>query len=458
MSARVQSLGEKAWGLVLRNGLLPIGDLVFGQRMMRRLRFLEQAPWWDFERLAAERNRALQHLVQVAYAEVPLYRELMDKACVRPDEIQTPDDLQRLPVVTKELLRENYPARTTRKTGRRVFEARTSGSTGTNFRVAHDNYTAGWYRASFLSALGWAGWRFGERHVQTGMAYARSFQKKLKDWLLSCHYVPANKLDDASLDQTREAMEDRRINHLRGYPSSLYYLARRAREKGWNRPLASLVTWGGNLYPHYRRTMEDVFKVRVHDTYGCAEGIQISAQCGCGDTYHVHALDTVLELLDQDGRPVSPGEPGHVVLTRLHPGPMPLIRYRVGDIARAGTAARCACGRGFPTMAGIQGRDTDVVVTPSGKRLIVHFFTGILEHFSEVGSFQVVQQRPEAMLLRIKPTPTYSKTVERTLIGRLRELGADDLAIEVETVTELALTPGGKRRFTISQLAQRPDR
>lgn len=423
---------------------------------MARLRFLEDAQWWEPERLEAERDRALRSLVRVAYAEVPLYRELMERAKVRPDNIQTASDLPRLPVVTKQTLRANYPEAVVRDTGYRTSETSTSGSTGTNFRVRLDSETRGWYRASFMLALEWAGWKIGEPHLQTGMTFARSLDRKLKDSLLGCHYVPANDLSDARLDQNLELMDRHRVRHLWGYPGSLYFIARRALQRGWNRPLRSVVTWGDNLYPHYRATLEKAFRVRVHDTYGCAEGMHIAAQCGTDGTYHTHTLDIIVEFLDEAGSPVAPGQRGNIVLTRLHPGPMPFIRYRVGDAGTPGDAERCPCGRGYATMKAIEGRETDVVVTPSGKRLIVHFFTGILEHFAEIDSYQVVQESRDAIVLRVVPAETPGAETAKRIVARLKQMGASDLNIEVEFVDRIPPTAGGKRRFIISRIRDTP--
>lgn len=447
------TLQQQTWDWLLRYVLLPAGDRLFGQRMMERLRFLDQAQWWSPERLAHERDRALAALVVTAYAQVPFYRELMDNARIRPESIQTSSDLVRLPVVTKQMLRANYPDRVTRQTGFRSYEASTSGSTGANFRIRQDTFTWGWHRASFLLALQWAGWRFGESHLQTGMTFKRGLDKRLKDWLLGCHYVPASDLSNESLDRNLELMAHHHIQHLWGYPGSLYLMARRALDRGWNCRLASIVTWGDNLYPQYRKTIEQAFGVSVHDTYGCAEGMQIAAQCGSGIHYHVHSLDVIVEFLDDDDQPVVAGQPGNVVLTRLHAGPMPFIRYRVGDVATAGGSLRCSCGRGYQTMGGIQGRDTDVIVTPSGRRLIVHFFTGILEHFQEIDSYQVIQEKLEEMILRIKPSVLYESKATDRIRARLREMGAADIDIQIELVPEIPLTPGGKRRFIISRLS-----
>jgi phenylacetate-CoA ligase len=240
---------------------------------------------------------------------------------------------------------------------------------------------------------------------------------------------------------------------LSGYPGSLYFLARRALARGWNVPMRSVVTWGDNLVPHYRRTIEQAFGRRVFDTYGCAEGMQVSAQCGSGPHYHVHMLDVIVEYLDDDNLPVPVGRPGHIVLTRLHPGPMPLIRYRIGDVGTAGTDTVCGCGRQWELMDSIQGRNTDVVVTPSGNRLIVHFFTGILEHFREIEAFQVEQNELDSIDLRIVPTPEFDGEVAESVRLRLSEKGAADLKIHIEPVSNIPIPPSGKHKFVISKVS-----
>ncbi len=437
----------------MRHTVLPLGDLAVNQRLFQRLSWLEQSQWWDRERVEAERNQRLAALIDIAYREVPFYRDLLDEARVKPADIRCPEDLLKLPIVTKAMLRANYPHRTCRDTGFRTYEVATSGSTGANFRTREDMRTAGWYRASFLLALDWAGWHIGERHLQTGMNATRSLDRRLKDWVLRCHYVSAAQLSDATLDQHLDVIDRYRLSHVWGYPGSLYFLARRARQLRWNRPLRSLVTWGDSLHPHFRTTIEDTFQCRVHDTYGVAEGFQISAQCGHGSTYHNHAFDTVVEYVNDAGDPVPEGQPGNLIVTRLWPGPMPFIRYQIGDVGVSARSRSCACGRHWEVMESIQGRATDNVVTPTGNRLVVHFFTGLLETFPEIDSFQVLQERVESMTLRIVPTALYSAESETRIKKTLHERGAD-LNIEIERVKEIPLTPGGKRRFVLSSVGR----
>jgi phenylacetate-CoA ligase len=450
----IESAPVREW--LLRKAVLPLGDRAFGQRMMSRLAFLEKAQWWDRAEIAARRDKLLSALIRTAYEEVPFYRNLLRENSVTADDVQCVEDLIKIPVITKDMMRRQYPEFTTRPTGQKTYESRTSGSTGENFAVLEDRQTAGWYRASFLLDLEWAGWRAGQPHMQTGMTQ-RSMDRWLKDLALRCHYVLATDLSDVALDRHLEWLSRTKTRHLWGYPQSLYCLALRAQATGCDISLSSAVTWGDSVYPHYRRAIESAFDTRLFDTYGCAEGMQIAAQCGQDHAYHVHALDVIVEYLDDNMVPVVPGEPGNIVVTRLHPGPMPLIRYRVGDVGTGGGERACSCGRGFELMESIHGREADIITTPTGNRLIVHFFTGILEHYPEIETFQVVQETQDALVVRIVPREGYSDRVGRDLRQRLQEAGAADMSISIEPVEDVPLPPTGKRRFVISRLGKQTD-
>ena len=185
---------------LLRNIILPTGDLLFGQRMVQRLRFLEKAQYWDEGQIRDFQNQELKKLISIVYREVPMYRQMFDEAQIDVESISTIDQLSRLPIVTKQMLKESFPKNSTRPTGQKVYEVKTSGSTGANLILYEDHATAGWYRASFMLALEWSGWRIGEAHLQTGMTLERGLERKLKDILMKCHYFSAFDLSDIKID------------------------------------------------------------------------------------------------------------------------------------------------------------------------------------------------------------------------------------------------------------------
>ena len=304
----------------------------------------------------------------------------------------------------------------------------------------------------FLRA-NFSGWEIGEPFLQTGMSLKRGAVRWAKDLLLGVQYVSAFDLSDTILDRYLSVIEELRLRYVMGYPGSIFFLARRARQLGFNHRLRGIVCWGDNLYRHYRQEMENAFGCQATDTYGCGEGIQVAAQCGGGDgAYHVFMPHVIVEVVNDDGIPVPAGQAGTILLTRLDAGAMPLIRYNVGDIGRMGQLVCCSCGRGFETMAAIDGRDTDVIVTPRGNRLIVHFFTGIFEYFPSIDTFRITQDRPDAIRVEIAPRSDFKLEHWDQIKREILEKGDPDLKIDMTLVPDIGLESSNKRRFVISRL------
>jgi phenylacetate-CoA ligase len=438
------------YGFTLENFLLPLGDKLFNQGLIKRLKFLRNAQWWKRTLIDEYQNYQLSDLMEIAFDQVPFYKNLYSSQGLSNHDIKSVIDLQKFPIVTKKMLQKAGFLNTVRDTGLKTYNASTSGSTGENFSVKEDSATAGFYRASFMLSMEWAGYKIGQGHLQTGMTLDRTRDRIIKDTLLRCEYTSAYDLSDKHLDEILSKIERKKIKHLWGYPGSIFYLAKRAEYLGIELPLTSVATWGDVLYSIYREMIEKVFKTKVYDTYGCAEGIQIAAQCGHGSHYHVHEFDTIVELLDDNGNPVRKGESGNVILTRLYPGPMPLIRYAVGDKATWSEKNSCECGRKLRLLERIDGRSADEIITPSGNRLILHFFTGILEFFKEIESFQVIQESMSSITLNIVSNSEASLPVSR-IISALKDKGAD-MEININEVENIPIEHTGKRKFIINKL------
>lgn len=432
--------------------VLPLGDLATGQSVMQHLRFFHEAQYWPAERLKQWQDAKVRETVRLAYEETDFYRALYDSAGVKPADIQTTADLLKLPVVTKDMLRPVYPQGCTRKSVTRFTEISTSGSTGAPFKVRVDSESMSAARALMFMRAQFSGWQIGDPYLQTGMTLERGAVRAVKDRILGCHYVSAFDLSDAVLDRYLDLIRTRKLRYAVGYAASMYMLAKRASEVQPDLTLDGVVSWGDNVFPEYRRTIETQFRCRVTDTYGCSEGIQIAAQCGePHGGYHMFAPHVFVELLNE-GRPAQANETGEVFLTRLNPGAMPMIRYRIGDLARFSDVKNCACGRHWPMLQGVDGRSTDVVLTPRGNRLIVHFFTGLFEYARTIQSFQVIQERIDSITVKVVPNGTFDEAEWAGLLRQIAQLGDPDLRVQLELVKEIPLEKSNKRRFVISRL------
>ena len=431
--------------------LLPAADAWLGQQVRARLDELMRFQWASAAEIRAYQASRLRDLLQFSDHRVPFYRSAFQACGVRSDEIATPEDLPRLPILTKQHLREQSEALRVEGFHGQTYEMKSSGSTGVQTTVLIDKACNDEVFATQLLFWSWGGFRIGQAHLQTGMSLNRGTVKRLKDVLFRCTYQSAFDLTDAKLDAVLRHLDRRGIRALFGYASSIYVIARYLEKRGVERRMDCIFTWGDSLFPHYRELIERVFRCRVNDCYGLGEDLQCAAQCEHHDALHEAAHGVILEIVDHDGRPVPPGQLGRVVVTRLTPGPMPLIRYDTGDIAHF-VDGPCACGRALRRISRIQGRATDVVTTPGGDRLIVHFFTQIFEMIPEIAQFQVRQERLESItVLYVK-----GRGFEDAILDRVRhEVAANCVQppeITFTAVDEIPLEQSNKRRFVISQV------
>jgi phenylacetate-CoA ligase len=432
---------------------LPLADYATRNRTMQFYKLYKEMQWMDRAQLQSYQDDRVRETIGTAFDDVPFYRELYNRHRVNVANVIKADDLPLLPIVTKDMLRASYPESCTRKTVSAWREYFTSGSSGSPFAVRVDSATMSMARALMFLRANFSGWAIGDPFLQTGMTLDRGVIKKAKDIILRVEYASAFDLSDKVLDKYLDLIDRKRLNYVMGYAGSLYCIAVRAVEIGFNRTLSGLVSWGDNLYAHYRHKIENAFKCRVTDTYGCGEGIQIAAQCGRSDgAYHIFMPHVAVEVVDDDGNPVAPGEVGNILLTRLDPGAMPLIRYRLGDVGIKSLAEVCPCGRGLEMLAKVEGRDTDFVVTPRGNRLIVHFFTGIFEYFPTIDTFRITQDRVDAIRVEIVPRPDFKMEHWSQIKNEILEKGDPDLQVEMELVQEIQPESSNKRRFVVSKL------
>jgi phenylacetate-CoA ligase len=421
---------------------------------------LKQTEWMTREELRALQLRKLQRLVQHAYVHVPYYRDVMREAGVEPDDITTLEDIHRLPLLGKDEVRGHlfFHLFADNHRKRDMLRVATSGSTGEPFVTYADRYQLEMRFATTLRAFEWTGWRFGDRqarlwHQTLGMSRLQQFRERLDAVFLRRLFVPAFELSPESLDRYVRRLQRHRPVLLDGYAESLNFLATSIREGRAPEISPRAVMSSAQTLPRpVKRLIEEGLATRVFDKYGSREFSGIAYECRASEAYHVMDESYVVEIL-VDGRPARPGEIGEVVITDLNNFSVPLIRYRIGDLARAvDPEAACPCGRGLSQIGEIQGRTQAIVHCADGTWLPGTFFAHFFKEFDyAVRFFQVVQSEPGAFTLRIVRGAQYTDEAFADLLGELRTY-VGDTAITVEFVDEIPLVRTGKRSPVVSAL------
>jgi len=408
------------------------------------------------EDVVSFQNARLQRLIAHAYDNVPYYRTLLDRHRVRPDQIRTAADLARIPVTTRRDL-QTAPPDTLLARGanpRRLIVHRTSGSTGQPLHVRRtwleERITTA-FRARSHRDLG-----LGVHDLRVRLVLTRP--KDRQNWegpqrlMRALGLFPKVQLDRRlPVSEQLEQLRALGAAAIAGTPGVLVRLAvALARDRpGTIRP--RMVLSGGDvLTPAMRRTISESFGAPVYDLYGSYEMGPLAWQCRRARGYHVADDGVVFEVL-KDERPAEPGETGEAVVTQLHGFASPFIRYRLGDVVTRGDVP-CACGAPFSTLLEVQGRVQDYLPLANGKLfLATELVPLVLAHPTPwVAQHQLVQERPDHVVLRIVPLGTPPDGALATLERETRARLGPGIELTVLLVPEIPLDGDGKFRVARS--------
>ncbi len=213
----------------------------------------------------------------------------------------------------------------------------------------------------------------------------------------------------------------------------------------------SIVVCAEKLHQFQRELIERVFRAPVFETYGSREFMLIGAECDRHEGLHLTMENLLVEIVDDDGQPTPAGEEGQIAITDLYNYGMPFIRYLNGDRAVAGFSS-CSCGRGLPLLRKVVGRQLDILTAPSGRQIAGEFFPHLIKDFTPVRRFQVVQSRPEQIILKlVVDKSTWSPAWRERLTREIQNQLDDTLQLTLEEVEDIPLTAAGKLRVVINE-------
>jgi len=382
------------------------------------------------DQLLAEQRAALHALLRYAVAHVPFYQAL---GCPT-------DDLGAWPVLEKAtVVAEPEKFVSDLHDRRRLIPAYTSGTTGTPLTLWMSGECYQTEMAFRWRHRAWGGTPFPSRGAYVaGHPVVPANQSRPPFWRVdsvekrllcsSYHLAPQNL--GAYLDALRRYAPD----FIHGYPSSLYLLA-----QAGGCQTKAVFTASETLLDFQRTAIETAFGVRVLDWYGNTEMTTNIVQCAAGNLHY--RLDYgVLELLAD----------GTMICTGLNNPAMPFIRYRVGDRAVA-KPGNCPCGCAFPLIERVEGRVEDYIRTPDGRLVgrLDHLFKDV-RHVREA---QIVQRRPDEIVVRIVRADGYGDADEQTVRREARQRLGDVIGVRFEYVDAIERTAAGKFRFIVSELS-----
>lgn len=437
-----------------------IQERLLGRPTFRLLGELEQSQWWPREQIESLQFKRLRDILSAAYAHTPYWRQVMDRAGVRPEAVASLADLRRLPLLVKETIRTQREAMAWRGAARRTWLGRTGGSTGTPFEFYTSALREAHIGAARMRGHNWVGMRRGEREMYFwGSPVERSKQDRLKllrDWLINDGFTDGFNVTDAAVPGLVAAWRQFRPKCIFCYPSSMALVVRMARPQGIDlrsvkeAGLKMIVTTAEMLGPA-REEIAEAFDVPVYDSYGLREVALVGHECS-HQRMHVTEEQLIMEVVDPVTLEPTEGE-GELVVTSLIARALPMIRYRTGDVV-AFSDAPCACGRTLRQLNMTGGRNVDFVVTSKGAWVSGYVFVYLMKEVPGIVKLQVQQERIGHIRLLVVPDGRFHTIGKPMLLHNVRtRLDCDD-ELELCEVTDIPVAPSGKHRLVVSRVAE----
>lgn len=417
----------------------------------------QKSAFWTREKIEAYQLQALKRLLRYAQQNVPYYRSMFKKIGFSPNSVQSLSDIAKLPTLTRDIIQEQGSAvRSTRKFFPLIKKI-TSGSTSKPLIIYKNTTSLCREDAALWRSLSWWGIHPSDRQVRfwgVPGGKLREIKLKLADFIMNRIRIPATVFDEETLLNYYRLVQKFRPTYFYGYPNVIERFARvllRHHLDPSGLQLKAVVVTAEQLFPETRKLLETVFRTRVVVDYGTSEFGPIAYECPQG-SLHLMSENLIVEIVDEKGKPVPPGEKGEIVVTDLHNYAMPFIRYRTGDLGRM-SEEFCPCGKQQLLLKELIGRAVNLLRSTSGKDVhpTVPFYLvqDIARKTGRGFSFQLLQIAPKKIVVNIeKPSYDISRQIRMFLEGLVPYFGKD-MEFEVRLLERIPREKSGK--FMISK-------
>jgi phenylacetate-CoA ligase len=341
-----------------------------------------------------------------------------------------------------------------------IAEARTSGSTGVALEIATNGLVFFTANALLTRAARW----WGVATARPAASIRRFINEPpppspegsvAKGWSFADPGAAHYELDMMTpVEQQLEWLARRKAPHLFTQASGVLAIAHAVTpERGRALSIETVFLTGETIPDGTREIVAERLGARLAGIYSCREIGMIATECESAPHYHVAAENALVEIVDDHGRDVAPGERGRVVVTGLYNYVMPFIRYQLGDIAVAG-ASPCPCGRTLPTIARIDGRTRNAFVFRDGTRMWPRAaMIQPMQAFVPFRAFQLIQLDHERMELHYTSDGSNRELDLAGLDAYARQIFHPSVELRAIEVSAFAPAPSGKFEQFISHVA-----
>ena len=416
-------------------------------------KFLKESQWWSKEKLEKYQMEELSKLLNHSYKYVPYYTKIFDNLSLKPNDIRSISELDKLPFLTKDIIKENIKDLKATNYPENNFELfRTGGSTGQPLTFYVEKGVTLSKQMAFAKLwMNWTDRYFFDKCVfLAGEDNPFKYQLFGRTLVLSSFFMN-DKYMPIFIDKIRKL----KPKHIISYPSAITNLAIYMKKNNLeNFPSVKIILCHAETLNEWQRDLlEKFFQCRVHNQYGLREPVALGGTCEYSNYFHMFPEFGIVELIGKDGKLLtSEGEIGEIVCTSFISYIFPFIRYRTGDLGIY-TSKKCICGRNYPLLEKIEGRIQEFLVSKTNQLVSIIGLYGLIAKSSlNVKECQLYQETPGEVIINIVKGENYSEIDTKNIIENFQKKLGDEFSLSVNFVDKILLTTMGKYKFLIQKL------
>ena len=388
---------------------------------------VKKTQWWSKDELEDLQQKYLRYLIKHAYQNVPFYHYFFRKRGLSPDDIKKKEDLVKLPIVNKKMMRDHYKWFSCPPYRLGTFKS--SGSTGIPWRY-HWSYL--WIR--MWENIIWRGWNWAG--YKKGKRMASFFAEGLGR-VSSAGLNIGGTITSAKLKTVIRQLKAYQPQHCYVYPNVAHIIAKYLIDHNdLSIQVESIITTGEQLFDWERKVIEEAFQCKVFNEWGSNDGANTAQECSEHIGLHHSAERNIIEIVD-----------GRIIATDLWNYAFPFIRYENGDAGK--WLNECSCGRGLPLLE-VHGRFNDFIITSTDLILPSTIAGPIANLAISIDSYQIVQKSLDRIELRVIKDTHFSDIEFQNALAKMKEI-VKEIDIKVKFVNKIPLTSAGKRKFIINE-------
>jgi phenylacetate-CoA ligase len=418
--------------------LYELGRLVFG---------LRRNQWKSDEERERIRDKRLRKILHLAYRNTRFYRDVFDEIGLKPDSIKSKDGIEKLPIVTKEIIKDSPSSFISSKFEKRDLKKYlTSGTTGIPLTVYKDVKSSLYGRALLEFAFMEAGKSPFEKIVEIGN-YSKKKYFLNKFGLFREYSIPINYDGKKHL----EILKSLKAENIFTHPSIMEVLATHALDVDYEVKFKRFFSHGETLFEESVKLIDESFGCETFDSYGSTEFWRVGFECDAHEGLHIIDDSFIVEFCN-DGDVVVNGDRGDIIVTGLYNNAMPLIRYDIGDIGIFSEDA-CSCGRKLPLIKSIEGRQDDFIILPDGKMISPRIPVYVInEKISDLRQFKIIQHKEDKIEFLYVAGSEFNENLEQTLKDLFKDLFGPGIELKFSEKKNILKEKSGKLRKVVSKV------